>query len=57
MYADDTEVGREVTTFSDREKSQFDQDCIQHWSEKCQIKFDSNKCKIMHLGRSSDRVK
>jgi len=32
MYADGTTVVREVTTFSDSEKLQFDLDCIQHWS-------------------------
>jgi len=37
-------------------KLQFDLDCIQHWSEKWQIKFNSSKCKAMHLVRSSDRV-
>jgi len=56
MYADDTKVVREVTTARDCEELQADLDSIQHWSEKWQLKFNSSKCKIMHLGHSSDRA-
>ena len=56
MYADDTKVVREVTTTRDCEELQADLDSIQHWSEKWQLKFNSSKCKIMHLGHSSDRA-
>ena len=56
MYADDTKVVREVTTTIDCEELQADLDSIQHWSEKWQLKFNSSKCKIMHLGHSSDRA-
>jgi len=40
----------------DCEELQADLDSIQHWSEKWQMKFNSSKCKIMHLGHSSDRA-
>jgi len=56
MYADDTKVVREVTTTGDCEELQADLDSIQHWSEKWQMKFNSSKCRIMHLGHSSDRT-
>jgi len=49
MYADDTKVVREVTTARDCEELRADLDSIQHWSEKWQLKFNSSKCKIMHL--------
>jgi len=44
---------RKVATFSDSEKIQLDLDCIQHWSEKWQIKFNSS---TMHLACSGDRA-
>jgi len=56
MYADDTKVVRKVTTVRDCEELQADLDSIQHWSEKWQMKFNSSKCKIMHLGHSSNRA-
>jgi len=56
MYADDTKVVREVTTARDCEELQADLDSIQHWSEKWQMKFNSSKCKIMHLGHSNNRA-
>jgi len=56
MYADDTKIVREVTNDRDCEELQLDLDSIQHWSEKWQIRFNSSKCKIMHLGHSSDRA-
>jgi len=30
---------------------------IQRWSEQWQLKFNSMKCKVMHLGNENDRTK
>ena len=56
MYADDTKVIREVTTVRDCEELQADLGSIQHSSEEWQMKVNSSRCKIMHLGHSSDRA-
>jgi len=56
MYADDTKVVREVTSVTDCEELQSDLDSIQHWSQMWQLKFNSDKCKIMHLGHGRNRA-
>jgi len=42
---------------SDSGKLQVDLNNIQKWSEEWQLKFNSTKCKVMHLGNANDRSK
>ena len=50
-FADDTKVFGRVDSESDREGLQRDLDRLVQWSEKWQMKFNVEKCKVMHLGR------
>jgi len=55
MYADDTKLGRQVTTAEDSKKLQADLNCIQQRSDKWQLKFNSTKCKVIHLGYDNSK--
>lgn len=50
MYADDTKVYRQVVTDEDREKLQKDLDELVKWADKWQLRFNAEKCKVLHLG-------
>jgi len=56
MYADDTKLGRQVATAEDSKKLQADLDSIQQWSDKWQLKFNSTKCKVIHLGYENSKA-
>jgi ribonuclease P/MRP protein subunit RPP40 len=49
-FADDTKVGGKALTTKDCEKIQRDLDLISQWSEKWQMPFNVDKCKVMHVG-------
>ena len=49
-FADDTKVGGKVLTTADCENIQRDLDRIVQWSEKWQMPFNVDKCKVMHVG-------
>jgi ribonucleases P/MRP protein subunit RPP40 len=57
MYADDTKMSRVVNGQSDWKSLQQDLRSLQNWSDKWQLKFNSTKCKVMHLGKSNRRHK
>ena len=57
MYADDTKICRETGDTLDSIKLQADLNNIQKWSEQWQLKFNSAKCKVMHLGYANGRSK
>lgn len=54
-FADDLKVFREITGKIDHEKLQSDLDKLVEWSETWQMKFNFSKCKVMHMGRVSNR--
>ena len=56
MYADDTKIGRQVATAEDSKKLQADLNRMQQWSDKWQLKFNSTKCKVMHLGYDNSKA-
>ena len=49
-FADDTKLSGKVCTAQDRLQIQQDLDKIVEWSEKWQMPFNVDKCKVMHLG-------
>lgn len=53
MYADDTKISRVVNMKSDWKALQKDLNSLQEWSNKWQLKFNSSKCKVMHLGNDN----
>ena len=50
IFADDTKMYRGVSTADDRATIQADIDRLSEWAEKWQLKFNTSKCSVMHLG-------
>jgi hypothetical protein len=53
LFADDTKVSNGISGPADCEQLQNDIDAKQDWSDKWQINFNTQKSKIMHLGRKN----
>uniref|UniRef100_A0A452HPE5 Reverse transcriptase domain-containing protein n=1 Tax=Gopherus agassizii TaxID=38772 RepID=A0A452HPE5_9SAUR len=49
-FADDTKLGGIANTEKDRDIIQEDLDDLVNWSNSNRMKFNSEKCKVMHLG-------
>ena len=54
MFADDTKVYRNIKTHIDREVLQSDLSRLEDWSRKWQLRFNANKCKVLHIGRDNE---
>ena len=50
-FADDTKVYAEVVNQRSREALQNDLDLLVKWSDEWQMKFNVQKCKVMHIGK------
>ena len=55
-FADDTKIASKVTTTQDRETLQSDLDQLTRWANKWQMKFNVDKCKVLHIGKRNDHV-
>ena len=53
MFPDDTKVFNKITCPSDCKELQRDIDSLVEWSVAWQLKFNTAKCKIMHIGGSN----
>ena len=51
MYADNAKVAREIVSESDRNMLQTDLDKLGKWSRKWLLRFNTDKCRVMHFGR------
>ena len=51
LFADDTKWGRCVDKEEERTKFQMEIDRLREWSRTWQLHFNTDKCKIMHLGK------
>ncbi len=51
LFADDTKIYRTIQTCDDQSSLQADLDKLSQWSEKWLLKFNSAKCKHMHIAR------
>ena len=49
-------IGRQVVTAEDSKELQADLNRIQQWSDKWQLKFNSTKCKVIHLGHDNSKA-
>ena len=49
-FADDTKLGGKVLNVEDRNRIQADLDKIVEWSATWQMKFNTEKCKVLHIG-------
>jgi len=56
IFADDTKLFRAIRTPEDCEKLQDDLNQLVKWSEKWQLGFNENKCKVLHLGNSNQKL-
>ena len=57
IFADDTKVYIPIESDDDRLKLQKSIDELVKWSERWMIKFNSEKCKILHLGKDNPKHK
>uniref|UniRef100_A0A8C3F5V5 Reverse transcriptase domain-containing protein n=1 Tax=Chrysemys picta bellii TaxID=8478 RepID=A0A8C3F5V5_CHRPI len=53
-FADDTKVGGVVNSEEDRDILQGDLNELVNWSIRNRMKFNSEKCKVMHLGMTNN---
>jgi Reverse transcriptase (RNA-dependent DNA polymerase)/Endonuclease-reverse transcriptase len=54
MFADDTKIWRKIRSEEDSESLQNDLDKLEEWSDKWMLKFNTAKCKVMHIGHKLD---
>ena len=54
MFADDTKVWCRLKTYTDSITLQEDLDSLQLWSDTWQLKFNTEKCEVMHIGHSCE---
>ena len=54
MFADDTKLYRNIKTHIDREVLQSDLSRLEDWSRKWQLRFNADKCKVLHIGRDNE---
>ena len=52
-FADDTKAGRVVENEQHRDMMQNEINNLVEWTEKYLMKFNIDKCKILHVGRSN----
>ena len=52
-FADDTKLGGTANTLEDRNKIQSDLDRLERWAENNRMKFNRDKCQVLHLGRGN----
>ena len=50
MFADDTKIWTRVRVEKDGECLQRDLDSLERWSDEWLLKFNCEKCKVMHIG-------
>ena len=50
-FADDTKLGGIANTLEDRNKLQSDLDRLERWAENNRMKFNRDKCQVLHLGK------
>ncbi|CAM4536017.1 unnamed protein product [Caretta caretta] len=53
MFADNIKLGGVASALEDRIKIQNDLDKLEKWSEVNRMKFNKDKCKVLHLGRNN----
>ena len=57
MYADDTKIFRDVNNDIDSSNAlQRDLCQLVKWEQKWQLRFNADKCKVMHLGGDKKKL-
>jgi hypothetical protein len=52
-FADDTKIFNKISNTSDQEKVQKDLHKLTEWSSTWQMKFNADKCKVLHFGNNN----
>jgi len=52
MFADDTKLWSTISARNDNQKLQDDLRTLNDWSNKWLLKFNPDKCKVMHVGQN-----
>ena len=53
MFADDAKVFKAIMTEQDRSDLQEDLDNLQNWASTWKMKFNADKCKVLHIGNQN----
>ena len=56
LFADDTKIFRAISETADNTILQADIDKLLAWSNKWQLPFNIDKCKVIHFGQNNDSV-
>ena len=56
LFADDTKLYRTVDSYGDSNMLQMDLYKLDNWSESWQMKFNIQKCKVLHLGKKNQGI-
>lgn len=56
VFTDDTKIYRILETEDDSKALQHDLECLEKWSSKWLLMFDTNKCKTIHIGRNNQQA-
>ena len=55
IFAEDTKLYRTVDSYGDSNMLQMDLYELGNWSESWQMKFNIQKCKVLHLGKKKNQ--
>ena len=56
MFADDTKIVRTVNNPEQVQLLQDDLNALEEWSNLWQLRFNAEKCKVMHLDSRNKRI-